>query len=466
MSDTHTIIDVVEHNGQAKAHLNYTKIFSAGFAPTFGTETQPKPTISIQPAETQTGFMWAPWGDRLGNDDLPRRIRERVFDVAIAGRTIYDLVRMAYGNGIAYYSNRQRQETGAIDRHFEPKIENFIQDNFLGNEWLKPQLINYRFFMNTFSEMILNKRKDQITNIFHKEAEYCRLSLQNPKTFTTDFLLYSADFSLGRGNVDPDRINAIYLCPKFNGPAFIEQLPGFKFAWHSRLKTPGSFPYALPFWLGLFRDGGWMDVSKAVSEVVHAMMHNQVRLKYQILIPEDYFTIRYRDSWQTMTDKGRQDKIDELVDDINAKLSGTKNAFVSISTIFQNDGVNGEKGKIEIVAIDDKIKKDSWVPSSEKSDAQVVQGLGGHPSMVGLAPEGGKMGAGSGSDKREVFNTEITNNTFDQEVILEQLQFVANFNRLTDPAWDVTFYIDHTFHTTTNEQETGLVTGENVQNSD
>ena len=157
-----------------------------------------------------------------------------------------------------------------------------------------------------------------------------------------------------------------------------------------------------------------------------------------------------------MTDEQRGKKIDEFVDEINNKLSGTDNAYVSLSSIFQSDPVQGEMGRVEIVAIDDKIKKDSWVPGSEKSDAQVVQGLGGHPSMVGLAPEGGKMGAGSGSDKREVYNTEITINTFDQEINLEPLQFIARFNALTDPAWDVTFYIDHTFHTTVNEQEDGL----------
>ncbi len=465
MSNAHTVIDVVEHNGQTKAHVSYTKVYSAGYTPGFGTDTNPMKTPNIQPLESQQGFMWSPWGDRPGRDDLPKRITDRVYNVAIAGRTIYDLARMAYGNGLAYYSNKQLRETGKVERHYEPEIERFIQENFLGNEWLKPQLVDYRFFMNSFSEMIMNKRKDLITNIFHKEADCCRVSLQNTKTFTNDFLLYSADFSLGRGTVDPDRINAIYLLQRHLGMDWItNKLPGYKFAWHSRLRTPGSLTYTMPFWIGLFRDGGWMDVSKSVSEVVHSMMINQVRLKYQILIPEDYFTIRYRDSWQTMTDEQRQKAINDLVDDINTKLSGTDNAFVSISTVFQRDGINGDKGRIEIVAIDDKIKKDSWVPGSEKSDAQVVQGLGGHPSMVGLAPEGGKMGAGSGSDKREVFNTEITNNTFDQELILEQVQFLANFNSRANPKWDVTFFIDHTFHTTTNQQESGLVPSENQLN--
>lgn len=454
----HTVVDVIEHEGRSQAHVSYSKVHAVGANAftNYPKATQPEPTLGPRPDDNTLGTLWEPWGDRPGKDDLPVMIRNKVYNVPIAGRTMHDLVRMAYGNGLAYYSNRERRETGKIIRHFEPKIERFIQDNFLPNEWAKPQLLDYRFMMNSYSEMILNRRKDQITNLFHKEAEYCRISLQNPQNYRHEFLLYSGDFILGRGAVHPDRINAIYLFPRYNGVQWIQKLPGYKFAWHSRLRTPGTIVYPMPFWLGLFRDKGWMDVSMTVPEVVYAMMRNQVRLKYQILIPESYFSIRFQNSWQTMTDEQRAEKIDDFVEYINGQLSSTDNAYVSLASIFQSDPHQGEVGKVEIIAIDDKIKKDSWVPSSEKSDAQVVQGLGGHPSMVGLAPEGGKMGAGSGSDKREVYNTEITINTFDQEITLEPLQFAAYFNALTDPDWDVTFYIDHTYHTTVNDQEDGL----------
>jgi hypothetical protein len=111
-----------------------------------------------------------------------------------------------------------------------------------------------------------------------------------------------------------------------------------------------------------------------------------------------------------------------------------------------------ELGKVQVIPIDDKVKKDEWVPGSEKSDAQIVQGLGGHPSHLGLASEGGKMGAGSGSDKREVYNIEISSNTMDQNILLEPLNWISRYN-----GWGVTFYIAHTRHTTTNMVEDGLV---------
>jgi uncharacterized protein (DUF39 family) len=81
---------------------------------------------------------------------------------------------------------------------------------------------------------------------------------------------------------------------------------------------------------------------------------------------------------------------------------------------------------------------------------------------MGLAPEGGKMGAGSGSDQRESYNTGISLNTIEQDILLEPLNWIATFNAQTNPDWDVTFYIDHTMHTTTNNIETGLVPGQNA----
>ena len=293
----HTVVDVIEHEGRTQAHVSYSKVHAVGSGAfsNFPKATQPFPTLSPRPDDNTGGTFWEPWGDRPGRDDLPIRIRNKVYQVAIAGRTIYDLVRMAYGNGLAYYSNRERRESKKMVRHFEPKIERFLEDNYLANEWFKPQLADYKFLMNGYSEMILNKRKDQITHLFHKEAEYCRISLQNPASLRHEFLLYSGDFSLGRGTVHPDRIKALYLFPRYNGLQWIQNLPSHKFAWHTRLRTPGTIVYPMPFWLGLFRDKGWLDVSMAVPEVVYAMMRNQVRLKYQILIPESYFTIRYRD---------------------------------------------------------------------------------------------------------------------------------------------------------------------------
>lgn len=453
-NDAHTVIDVVEEQGgQLKPFVSFSRTpytWGADIPKPAG----PSPTQAPIPDSAHSDYRWAWWGTY---DDVPTVIRQKIQKVPLAGRTIYELVRMGCGNGIAYYRNADRTQGNRIQRAYIPEVEGWLRRNRLVDKWLIPQLYDYRYQVNAFSEIIFNKRMDAVTGIYHKGAEHCRISRMNAEQLYPEELYYSPYFG-GRDTPQDKEIRAITMYHWWQEEEVLEKVASrMKMAWHSCLETPGRIYYAAPPWLGLFRENGWLDGSAAVPEIVNSMMRKQIRLKYQILIPESYFTIRYRDSWSTMGDEGRAKVIDALVNEIDEKLSGTDEAYVSITTIFNYDAVTKtELGKVQVVAIDDKVKKDEWVPSSEKSDAQIVQGLGGHPSMFGLAPEGGSMGAGSGSDKREVYNLEITGNTIDQAIILEPLNWAAQFNARTNPDWDITFYIDHYRHTTTNAQEDGI----------
>ena len=113
------------------------------------------------------------------------------------------------------------------------------------------------------------------------------------------------------------------------------------------------------------------------------------------------------------------------------------------------------RGLVEIVALDDKTKAGTWIPDAQVSDAQIVQGFGLHPSQVGLQPQGGKMGAGSGSDQRESYNTSVLLQSIDQMIILEPLNWISKYNN-----WGVCFKFINDTHTTTNDQESGVVPNE------
>lgn len=413
-------------------------------------------TIVAIPREDTDGYRWARWGC---DDRLPTDVRCKIMKSPMASSAVYKLIKMMYGNGLVYYRNSDLREGSTVERARIPAVEQWLTRNRIDTKWLMPQLTDYRFVVNTFSEIILNKRGDFITGLFHKPAEFSRLSKQNRDNLLIEYLYYSTHF--GTGKVPPNNEWVkIDLLPWWQTEEFIEKKVKTgvrKFAWHSRLETPGVKYYARAPWLGLFRKNGWVDASIAVPEVVNAMMRNQVVITYQISIPESYFTIRYIE-WDSYTDDKRNDIIDELIKDINATLAGTDNLYKSITTVFRQNEMNGAaEGMIEIKPIGDQIKKDSWVPTSDVADAQVVQGFGLHPSQLGLGTKNGGMGAGSGSDQREGYNTEITINTMEQQIVLESLNFCMKFNARTNPDFDVTFAIDHTHHTTTNNQESGLL---------
>ena len=420
-------------------------------------------TLGKLPRELHQGYAWAPWGMR---DMLPTKIRQTFAKVGIAGRVQNDLAKQLFGNGLVYYkrSDFKRGKTEGLEPAEVPAIERFLEDNLIETEWLFPQFLDYRYNFNSFSEMILNRRMDAIVGLHHKEAEFCRLGTQNERNLKIEHLYYSPDFSMGF-IPSADRRVKMDLLTWFEALPHLQAGKSQKFAYHTRIKTPGITYYAEPYWLGLIAENNWMEVASSVPEIILAMQKNQISLKYQILIPESYFSIRYPE-WPSYSREQRKTLIDDLQNRIDSGLMGTKNAFKSLLTIFADDpAFSHPQGKPEIIAIDDKLKKDTWVPSSEKADAQIVQSLGGHPSMIGLAPEGGSMGAGSGSDKRELFNIEVDTNTVEQLKILEPLNLIARFNALANPEWDVVFRIGHNRHTTKDESESGVVApGEEKEN--
>jgi hypothetical protein len=463
MSEKKIVLDVIKDSatGRMRAVLPDLKVFgntslangTGGYNPP--TSTGDENTIVPLPREDTDGWRWANWGS---NDRQPTDIRTKIMQSPMASSTVYKLIRMSYGNGLAYYKNSDRAKAkgGKIERAYVPQVEEWLEENRIPTKFLQPKIADFRFNMNVFSEMILNRRRDFITGLYHKTAEFSRLSKQNEETMMIDWLYYSSHFPTNQAHAD--NMKRIRLLPWWKTNQFIEQYSrDYKFAWHGRFETPGIKYYARPYWLGLFRKNGWIDASIAVPEIVNAMMRNQVVLLYQISIPESYYEIRHHGKWDSYTADEREVIIEKHIDLINQELSGIENNYKSISTVFRENEINGSpEGKIEILAIDDKVKKDSWVPTSDVADAQVVQGFGLHPSQMGLGNGGKSMGAGSGSDQREGYNTEISTNTIEQDVILEDLNWVARFNAKAYAEWGITFFMDHTFHTTTNNQESGL----------
>lgn len=399
------------------------------------------------PSWTDNGYSWAYWGD---DDLLPTKMSQKIAAVPIAGAVLAKKISMLEGNGIVYFKTADLAKGATVDRAYMPKIEMWLEDNRIQTEWFPGQCADYCLPFNAFSEVIFSKDQRQATGLYHISAEHGRLSKANQRN-QVDWLLYSYHFPFGTGHADSNRV-AIPLYKWYDRENFLNNLRANKMAWHTRFPTPGLIYYARAWWLGLFKEGGWLDVSSDVPKIVRAMQKNQITLKYQILIPESYFQVRHPD-WITYTHEKRKTIIDAKVAEINTYLAGTDNTGKSLVNVFKENEITGTAyGKIEIVAIDDKAKTGVWVPDSFAADAQIVQGFGMDPSQIGLQPSGGKMGAGSGSDKRESYNLLVTLNTPDQRRILEPLNWISRYN-----GWGVTFMVDHTMHTTTNDQESGQI---------
>jgi hypothetical protein len=400
------------------------------------------------PEWTDPGVRWAYWGD---NDLWPTDMKEKVGLVPIAGAVLDKKIKMMVGEDLRWYRTADLRKYGnKAEQVYLPEVEDFMELNRIETEWFPAQCADFCLPYNCFSELTLSKDRRKITGLYHIAAEHARLSKANTRN-QIDWLLYSYHFPFGTAQADQNRV-AIPLYKWYDRDAFLEGLRAYRFAWHTRFPTPGLIYYARAWWYGLFRKGGWMDVSAQVPKIVSAMQNNQISLKYMIAIPEDYFIFRYP-NWQTLNNEERQKIIDSKISELNTYLAGADNVFKSVSYVFKQNEINGNHiGKIEITAIDDKAKSGTWVPDSYAADAQIVQGFGMDPSQIGLAPEGGKMGAGSGSDKMQSFNQLTLLNTSEQRLVLEPLNFISKYN-----GWGLTCMVGHTQLTTQDNSRNGIL---------
>jgi hypothetical protein len=368
--------------------------------------------------------------------------------------------QMLTGNGIIYVKEADLAKTAQPERHYMQQVQDFFDDNLLETEWWFPQAVEWGLHANAFSEFRLSMSKRFITNLFHKEAPFCRLGTQD-KQGVIKYLLYDAMFAWNqhqRGGTDNPGGTAIPipLLIWWNAQRFFDGLKGDSFAWHTRIRSGKSPYYAKGDHVGLFRPDGWVDVAADVPRIVKSMQSNQISIKYQIDVEESLFKIMYPE-WDNFTAEQRNKALDKFEDNINDKFVGVDNLYKSIVSIYRFNDYGKEQGRVEIKPIDDKVKSDTWKPGAEGANFEIVHGFGAHPTNFGLSRENGSMGSGSGSDKREVYNTTIDTNTMEQKYLLGPLNFVSKFNR-----WGVRFMIDHTAHTTSNLSESGQVPSKNT----
>lgn len=399
------------------------------------------------PTWTDNGVSWAFWGD---NDLLPTTMRQKMEAVPIAGATLEKKTSMMIGEDLIWVKTEDYRRFGlAAEQVYVPEVEDFMEANRIETEWWPAQCADYSLHYNSFSEFALSRDRSKITGLYHIAAEHGRLSKANARN-QVDWLLYSMHFPFGTAQNDASRV-PIPLYKWYDRESFLAGLRNWRFAWHTRFPTPGMIYYARPWWIGLFKDNGWMDVSAAVPRIVSAMQRNQMTLKYVIAIPESYFIIMHPE-WMGYTNEKRQEIIDTKVKELNTYLSGVENVYKSISFVFRQHEVTGvAMGKIEITPIDDKAKQGVWVPDSYAADAQIVQGFGIHPTNMGLTSNSGSMGAGSGSDKMQTYNQGILLNTKDQRLALEPLNYASVYNN-----WGLTCVVKHTTLTTQDNNRQGV----------
>lgn len=369
----------------------------------------------VKPENTNPDY--SPWGD----DNLyPQNVMEDLEENSIALRVLSVRSATHFGRGIIAYIENEEGKKQIIK---SGPVFDFFKRNMINARWPK-HILALETFANSFPELIMNKNGDKINTINILDPVFCRYEKMDEKTLRINKLFYSAkwpspteEYLQTISLYDPDKFDSgKYKDPKFIYPIFYESL--------------GTTYYHKAVWHGV-RNSGWLEIANKVPQLKKYIMKNQMIIKYHVEIPDEYFTKRWppdKFSKEEIEAK-RKSKIEEL----NSFLTDVENSGKSIVTFkFYDSVLKQEYPGWTINTIDNKLKDDAYLPDSQAANSEILFSMGVDPTLLGAGIPGGKLGAGSGSDKREAYWMLNANMGISRVKSLEVLYFIRDFNKWPD----------------------------------
>lgn len=397
----------------------YVKDGSALFSLGFDKKTRPSSPV----IKESVSNVYAPWGD----DNLfPQNVIADVEKNSIIGSALKFQAETAYSGGLIYgivdgYDNDGNEIFKPI---IDPAIEYFLKTSNI-RRYLIEAFNDFYYFINCFPELVLSKDRKQIVAISEVDAAYCRWQKQNPKTGLIEYCYINANWE--NPGDEKDWIKVPVIDPYFDPvEALRADTKGYKYIYPVSFPTPGKTYYQLAHWNAI-RKSGWLDVAQAIPIFKKSLLKNQLTIKYHIKVPSFYWTDKYKD-WEKKTDEKRQEIMKQEITAFNEFLKGGERAGMSIMTTFKFN----EQTKIQypgwiIEPIDDKLKDGAYIEDSQEASSHILFALGIDNTLIGSGP-GKSMGAGSGSDKREAYNLYVTRVKVHQDLVLEPLHFIRDYN--------------------------------------
>lgn len=396
------------------------------------------------------------WGKK---NDWPQQVLAAVKLNGSAGSGLRFLRKAHYGNGLVLIKeevNDQGKKAPRIVPPTEvPEINEFFQKSQMQRFW-KETIADLEYFSIAFPEYILSENFQTINRVKRQKTAWCRFEEMNKENGMVEHVYVSQKFGRESVTSDSEYVEVVPLIDSYWTPDQVKE-----YCKENNIKKfirPIFYPmldeafYPETEWHSVVRSG-WLDVANSVPALKKALFKNQMTVKYLVEIDERYFVQLYQENWRTMKSEERIKIRQDVIDTINESLVGNDNAGKAI----QGMKITGDDGKpysaVTITAIDDKLKDGSYLPEAEAANSEVLFALGVDPTLIGAGIPGGKLGAGSGSDKRVALSILLSLFKTNRETTLEVYDFISQYN-----GWDNTIkpQFENTIVTTLDANPTGV----------
>ncbi len=378
----------------------------------------------VKPKDVSAGNPWSEWGD----DNLfPQNVLEDIESASLPGPALQARRNVHYARGIRVH--KEVAVEGSEETSFQTVKDSAVKLFFRKNE-LNRQYIDLigdlETFANGWIECITNVIGTRINKVRVLDPAYCRLERINERSMRIQNLYYSAQWP------NPDKENYLkipmYDPNKWEVDAMGRNCyPDSKFVYPLSYRSRGKSYYHLAVWNGL-RNSGWIKLLQQIPASKLAMLQNQVTIKYHVEIPDNYFVKRFPAPQydDTAREKKRQEKMAEL----KSFLTSVENSGKSIATFSYYDEVTkSEFPGWKFHVIDNKLKDGMYLPDSQAGNGEVLLAMGVDPAIMGASiVPGAKMGAGSGSDKKEALWAMNAQMGPSRTESLHLLYFIKDFN--------------------------------------
>lgn len=346
-----------------------------------------KESQEISPRIISDKLSYMPWG---ADDQMPFDMIKLIeSDETLSTCQMFN-AEVCYGSGLVY-------QTDECKLQVQEEVEDFFLDNNMATYFLGV-CQDFKHFGFAISVIILNESGNKIVRILRKEACYTRFAPANKEGVIPKVL-----YANWRNAVRPEDMEVIPLLNPLSPWTDLQtqvKKGKRKFAVVSRVPTPDSTYYPIPYYAALFK-GKWYNIKQLIGIAKEAKLRNSAPIKYHIEIAKTFWANIFKA--EGITDRVKQqERVNEEKDNIINFLTGMENSGKVIFSEFYVSPNGEEQHDVVINKIETDKEGGDWATDIIEAVNMMCFTMRVHSNLVGSVP-GKSQTNNSGSDKRELY---------------------------------------------------------------